>query len=83
MKNETYFFGKSIILPHVRYVSTINSKVMMMFHALVIKRNGRHRTLRCNNMDDSGFCKGHEMSRKKFLERYCNDAGSSVCKNKN
>ena len=77
IKNKTYFFGKSIVLPHVRYVSTVNSKVMMMFHALVMKRNGKYRTLRCDNMDDSGFCKRHDMSRKEFMERYCNGAGPS------
>jgi len=44
---------------------------MMMFHSLVIKTNGKHKTVGCNRMDDSGFCLGHEISKKDFLEKYC------------
>jgi hypothetical protein len=60
-----------------------NSKVMMMFHALVIKTNGKHMTLGCDNMDDSGFCKGHEMSRTEFIKRFCIHADLFIDKNKN
>jgi hypothetical protein len=80
---KAYRFGKSIILPHVRYVRNGNSKAMMMFHALIIKTKKKHQTLGCDNMDDAGFCKGHEMSRKEFVKRFCNYADSSITKNKN
>jgi hypothetical protein len=56
---------------------------MMMFHALVIKTNGKHMTLGCDNMDDSGFCKGHEMSRTEFIKRFCIHADLFIDKNKN
>jgi hypothetical protein len=44
---------------------------MMMFHSVVVKTNGRHKTLGCDRMDGSGFCLGHEISEKEFLEKYC------------
>jgi hypothetical protein len=69
-----YRIGKSIVLPHVRYVNHGSHKgrqAMLMFHSVVIKTNGKHKTLGCNRMDDSGFCLGHEISREKFLEKYC------------
>lgn len=68
---KAYCIGRSIILPHVRYVNHGSSKSMVMFHSEVIKTNGKRKTLRCNRMDESGFCLGHKMRREKFLERYC------------
>ncbi len=65
---KTYSIGKSIVLPHVRYVS---HKGHMMFHTKCIRINGHYQTLECNRMDGSGFCLGHRMSREEFLERYC------------
>lgn len=43
----------------------------MMFHSEVIRFNGYYQTSGCNKMDVSGFCLGHKISRKDFLERYC------------
>jgi len=71
---KVYRLGKSIVLPHVRFVnhgSKNGRQMMMMFHSLVIKTNGKHKTVGCNRMDDSGFCLGHEISKKDFLEKYC------------
>jgi len=42
-----------------------------MFHSEVVRIDGEHRTLGCHNMDDSGFCLGHKISREEFIERYC------------
>jgi len=70
---KAYCLGKSIILPHVRYINHGSRNTMMMFHTYVVKTNGKHKTLGCDRMDDSGFCLGHEMSRKEFLERFCGE----------
>jgi hypothetical protein len=51
---------------------------MMMFHSLVVKTNGKHKTLGCNRMDDSGFCLGHEISKKDFIEKYCGIAEAEL-----
>lgn len=53
-----------------------------MFHALVIKKNGKHLTVGCDNMDEAGFCQGHEMSRKEFIKRYCNNEDLPVKKSR-
>lgn len=71
---KAYCMGKSIVLPHVRYVNHgVRSRrnIMLMFHSEVIKINGKNKTLGCDKMDNSGYCLGHEISRKEFLERYC------------
>ncbi len=71
---KAYCLGNSIILPHVRYIhhKEHNGSVhMMMFHSIVVKTNGEYKTLGCDNMDSSGFCLGHEISRKEFVTRYC------------
>jgi hypothetical protein len=67
---KSYCIGKSIILPHVRYINRggCNS---MMFHSQVIRFNGCYQTLGCHRMDVSGFCSGHKMSKEDFLKRYC------------
>jgi hypothetical protein len=67
---ETYRIGKSIVLPHVRYVNHGGSN-SMMFHTKVIRFNRHYQTLGCDKTDASGFCLGHRMSREEFLERYC------------
>jgi hypothetical protein len=72
-EKKAYCLGKSIILPHVRYINHGSKNTMMMFHTYVVKANGKHKTLGCDKTDDSGFCLGHEMSRKEFLERFCGE----------
>jgi hypothetical protein len=42
-----------------------------MYHTEVIRFNGHYKTLECDRMDASGLCLGHKISRKEFLERYC------------
>ena len=42
-----------------------------MYHSEVIRFNGHYQTLECDRMDVSGLCLGHKISRKEFLERYC------------
>jgi hypothetical protein len=46
----------------------------MMFHSVVVRINGRYKTPGCDRMDNSGFCLGHVMSKKEFLEKYCGAA---------
>jgi hypothetical protein len=67
---NVYHIGKSIILPHVRYIDNGDRKGMM-FHSQVISSQGHCHTLGCDRMDVSGLCAGHKMSRREFLERYC------------
>jgi hypothetical protein len=68
---KAYRIGRSVVLPHVRFINHGAQKNMVMFHSDIIRINGKHKTLGCNRMDDSGFCLGHEISRKEFLEKYC------------
>ena len=67
---KMYCIGKSIVLPHVRY---INQKGLTgtMFHSRRLRINGRYLTLGCNKKDASGFCLGHKIIREDFLKRYC------------
>jgi hypothetical protein len=67
---KAYRIGKSIILPHVRYVN-YGGRNSMMFHSQVIRFNGHYKTLGCDRMDVSGLCSGHRMSKEEFLKRYC------------
>jgi hypothetical protein len=67
---KAYRVGKSIILPHVRYVNC-GGRNGMVFHSEVIRVNGHYQTLRCDRMDISGLCSGHKMSKEEFLRRYC------------
>jgi hypothetical protein len=78
MKNM-YRIGNSIVLPHVRFVKHGEKNgrpLMLMFHSAIIRAHGHHKTLGCNKMDDSGFCLGHEMSEKDFIEQFC--AGAEI-----
>lgn len=68
---KVYRIGRSIILPHVRFVILDGRNDSLMFHSQLVRNNGKYRTLGCDKMDSSGFCLGHEMSMEKFLERYC------------
>ena len=62
--------GKSIFLPHVRYIDN-GRRSSIMYHCHIINSNGHFYTLGCKRMDVSGLCAGHKMSRKEFLKRYC------------
>lgn len=78
---KAYRIGNAIILPHVRYVNqgVSNSR---MFHSEVIRFNGYYQTSGCDRMDVSGFCLGHKISRKDFLERYCGGIEPEAKRNK-
>lgn len=67
---KAYSIGKSIILPHFRYVN-YGGRNSMMFHSQVVKFNGHYKTLGCDRMDVSGLCSGYRMSKKEFLKKYC------------
>ena len=67
---RTYCIGKSIVLPHVRYVNH-GGHTGIMFHSEVLRTNGKYQTLGCDKTDVSGFCLGHKISREEFLKRYC------------
>jgi hypothetical protein len=67
---RTYCIGKSIVLPHVRYVNH-GGHTGIMFHSEVLRTNGKYQTLGCDKTDVSGFCSGHKMSKEEFLKRYC------------
>ncbi len=78
MSMSAYCIGKSIILPHIRYVN--HSGKDMLFHSEVIRFNGHYQTLGCDRMDVSGLCLGHKISRKEFLEKYCNITETALAK---
>jgi hypothetical protein len=67
---NSYRIGKSIILPHIRYID-YDECSGMMFHSEVIKLNGQYQTVGCDSTDVSGLCSGHKMSREEFSKRYC------------
>ena len=69
-ERKVYRMGKSIILPHMRYIDNGDHKGMM-FHSPEISAHGDCHTSGCDRMDVSGLCAGHKMSRREFLERYC------------
>jgi len=69
---RVYCIGKSIVLPHVRYVNH-GGHTGIMFHSEVVRTNGKYQTLGCNKTDASGFCLGHKISREEFLKRYCGE----------
>lgn len=71
---KIYHIGNAIILPHVRHVISKGRNSSMMFHSDVERIGGRYLTLGCDKMDESGFCLGHRMDRKEFLEKYCEGA---------
>jgi hypothetical protein len=77
---SSYRIGKAIVLPNVRYVNHGGRNTMLMFHSNVIKINGKYKTLGCDKMDDSGFCLGHEMKRKDFLEKFCGETETETKK---
>jgi len=65
-----YRIGKTIILPHIRYI-TGDGCYGMMFHSEVVRLHGRCQTVGCDRTDVSGLCLGHKMSKEEFLRRYC------------
>ena len=67
---EHYHMGKSIILPHVRYIDN-GKRDSIMYHSQVINSNGHFYTLGCNGMGVSGLCSGHKIGREEFIKRYC------------
>jgi len=67
---NAYRIGKSIILPHVRYINRDGCN-SMMFHSEVIRLNGQYQTVGCDRTDVSGLCSGHKMSKEEFLKKYC------------
>ena len=69
---RVYHIGKSIVLPHVRYVNH-GGHTGIMFHSEVLRSNGKYQTLGCDKTDVSGFCLGHKISREEFLKRYCGE----------
>lgn len=69
-KPKAYCMGKSIFLPHVRYIVD-GKRSSVMYHSHIINSNGHFHTLGCKRMDVSGLCSGHKISRKEFLKKYC------------
>jgi hypothetical protein len=69
-KIKAHCLGKSIFLPHVRYIVD-GKRSSIMYHSHIIISNGHFYTLGCKRMDISGLCSGHKMNRKEFLKRYC------------
>jgi hypothetical protein len=78
---NAYRMGRSIILPHVRYINGDGCN-SMMFHSNIINSHGHCHTLGCNRMDFSGLCSGHKMSKKEFLKRYCGGVETETRTNK-
>ena len=75
---KVYHIGNAIILPHVRHVNSKGRNSSMMFHSHVERIAGKYLTLGCDKMDDSGFCLGHRMDRKEFLEKYCKEVEAEM-----
>jgi hypothetical protein len=67
---NAYRIGKTIILPHVRYITGDRCNGMM-YHCDVIRLHGQYETVGCDRMDVSGLCSGHKMSKEEFIRRYC------------
>ena len=78
---RVYRIGKSIVLPHVRYVNH-GAHTGVMFHSEVLRSNGKYQTLGCDKTDVSGFCLGHKISREEFLKRYCDETESEKNRSK-
>jgi hypothetical protein len=78
---KAYRIGKSIILPHVRYIDN-GGRNSMMFHSQVTRLNGHYQTLGCDRMDVSGLCLGHKMSKEEFLKKYCDGIEPEIETNK-
>ena len=78
---KAYCIGRSIILPHVRYINN-GKRNGMMFHSHIINSHGHCHTLGCNKVDLSGLCSGHKMSKEEFLERYCDGVEPATKTNK-
>ena len=82
-----YCIGESIICDDVRYIraNSKNSKNRyLLYHSNVspniyrkkVRTNGRWTitkfyTQGCNDMDNTGFCKGHMITREDFTRIYC------------
>jgi hypothetical protein len=67
---KAYCMERSIILPHVRYIDD-GDRSSLMYHSRIINSNGHCYTLQCDRMGVSGLCSGHKMSRKEFIESFC------------
>jgi hypothetical protein len=78
MKTKAYSIGKSIILPHVRWVILDSRTGCMMFHSKVVRNSGKYETVGCDKMDSSGFCLGHEMSMEEFMKKYCSGIEAEI-----
>lgn len=57
---ERFCLGAVVVLPHVRLMRGANGD--RMFH---VDTHG------CDNRDRAGFCEGHDMKRRTFMEKYC------------
>ena len=78
---KSYCIGKSIILPHVRYIDN-GKRDSLMYHSQVVSSKGHCYTLGCNRMGVSGLCSGHKISREDFLKKYCNGIEPEMNTNK-
>lgn len=82
-KCKRFKIGGTIVLEdlHIRHIRESsksrgrggNVKVSeKMYHSGVFEPIfGKYITRDCDNMDNSGFCLGHPMSREEFLQKYC------------
>ena len=80
-----YKIGKNYFTKHCRYVVNTSSGIYDLYHddvdlnydKLEIKKGKKmvtptYITKGCSSMCESGFCKGHKMSRQDFIDNYCN-----------
>ena len=63
-KSKSFSLGSSIVIPEkgVRYVY-YSKGIYKLFHNNLVF---------CGNRDTKGFCNGHDIGRRKFVEKYCN-----------
>ena len=63
-KSKSFSLGSAIVIPEkgVRYVY-YGKGIYKLFHNNLVF---------CGNRDTKGFCIGHDIGRRKFVEKYCN-----------
>ena len=63
-KSKSFSLGSSIVIPEkgVRYVY-YSKGIYKLFHNNLVF---------CGNRDTKGFCIGHDIGRREFIEKYCN-----------
>ena len=98
-----YSLKDIVVTPHARFVTS--SDCYKEYHSMTILntanitlKKGQRKiipkfiTLGCDNMDDSGYCLGHQIKREEFIQKWCagieppqlnNQKGEAKCSGQN